>query len=272
MALETGSVTNYALTKLQQRGEFIVMPGEEVYAGQVVGTHIRAEELVVNISQAKQLTNFREKPSNVTDMLVPPRVLSLDDAIQFLDPGDLLEVTPTALRIRKRELNHDIRRTYARRAEKRIDAGAPPCLRFRMHIVIVGAGDVGFQLARRLSREKYDITLIEAEPNKVARAKEQLDVRWSKARQQLPGAETGRPRACRRGRCSDRQRRRQPDGLPAGQEDGRPVTIARVRNPDIRAADFVLAPQELGADHLIHPSVRRRMPSSASCRRAAPPM
>lgn len=116
VALETGSVTNYALTKLQQRGEFIVMPGEEVYAGQVVGTHIRPEELVVNITQAKQLTNFREKPSNVTDMLVPPRVLSLDDAIQFLDPGDLLEVTPTALRIRKRELRHDVRQRAAKRA------------------------------------------------------------------------------------------------------------------------------------------------------------
>ena len=117
VALETGMVTTYAMTKLQQRGEFIVHPGEDVYAGQVVGQHIRGEELVINICMAKQLTNFREKPSNVSDMLIPPRVLSLDDAIQYLDKGDLLEVTPTALRIRKRELRHDVRQRAAKRAK-----------------------------------------------------------------------------------------------------------------------------------------------------------
>ncbi len=116
VALETGTVTTYALTKLQQRGEFIVFPGDAVYAGQVVGRNVRAEEMVVNITQAKQLTNFREKPSNVSDMLIPPRVLTLDDAIQYLDKGDLLEVTPTALRIRKRELRHDTRQRAAKRA------------------------------------------------------------------------------------------------------------------------------------------------------------
>jgi GTP-binding protein len=116
VAMETGMVTAYALIKLQQRGEYIVQPGDEVYAGQVVGRHIRAEELVVNVAQAKQLTNFREKPSAVSDMLVAPRNMSLDDAIQFLDKDDLLEVTPTSLRIRKRELRHDIRQRAAKRA------------------------------------------------------------------------------------------------------------------------------------------------------------
>jgi GTP-binding protein len=118
VALETGPVTAYALAKLQQRGEFIVQPGEEVYGGQVVGVHIRPEELVINVCLAKQLTNFREKPSATTDMLTPPRVLSLDDAIQYLDKGDLLEVTPKSLRIRKRELRHDIRLREAKRARK----------------------------------------------------------------------------------------------------------------------------------------------------------
>ena len=80
------------------------------------GLKIRAEELVVNIGQAKQLTNFREKPSAVSDMLVAPRNMSLDGAIQFLDKDDLLEVTPTSLRIRKRELRHDIRQRAAKRA------------------------------------------------------------------------------------------------------------------------------------------------------------
>ena len=118
VALETGAVTAYALVKLQQRGEFIVRPGDEVYGGQVIGRHIRPEELVVNIVQGKQLTNFREKPSGTSDMLVPPRVLSLDDAIQYCEKGDLLEVTPKSLRIRKRDLRHDMRLREAKRAKK----------------------------------------------------------------------------------------------------------------------------------------------------------
>lgn len=107
----------YALTNLQQRGVFIVKPGDEVYAGQVVGEHIRAEELVVNVCKSKQLTNFREKPSGTTEMLNAPRELTLDDAIQFLDNDDLLEVTPASLRVRKKILNHD-QRQRARKAQK----------------------------------------------------------------------------------------------------------------------------------------------------------
>jgi GTP-binding protein len=116
VALEGGMVTSYALVKLQQRGEFIVRPGDDVYAGQVVGRNIRADELVINICQAKQLTNFREKPSATSDMLVSPRELSLDEAIQYLDKGDLLEVTPAALRIRKKDLRHEVRQREAKRA------------------------------------------------------------------------------------------------------------------------------------------------------------
>lgn len=118
VALETGTVSAYALVKLQQRGTYIVSPGDEVYAGQVVGEHIRAEDLVINVCQAKQLTNFREKPSGTTDMLQTARNLSLDDAIQFLGPGDLLEVTPESLRIRKRELRHEVRQRAAKRAKQ----------------------------------------------------------------------------------------------------------------------------------------------------------
>jgi GTP-binding protein len=117
VALETGAVSSYALTNLQQRGDFIVKPGDAVYAGQVVGKHIREEELVINVCKAKQLTNFREKPSGINEMLNVSRELTLDDAIQFLDNDDLLEVTPVSLRIRKKTLNHD-QRTRTRRAQK----------------------------------------------------------------------------------------------------------------------------------------------------------
>ena len=92
-------------------------PGDPVYAGQVVGQHIREEELVVNVCKAKQLTNFREKPSGLNEMLNVTRELSLDDAIQFLDNDDLLEVTPLSLRIRKKMLNHE-QRQRIRRAQK----------------------------------------------------------------------------------------------------------------------------------------------------------
>ncbi len=118
VALEGGMVTSHALVKLQQRGEFIVRPGDDVYAGQVVGRNIRTEEMVINICQAKQLTNFREKPSATSDMLVQPRELSLDEAIQYLEKGDLLEVTPTSLRVRKRELKHDLRQRETKRAKQ----------------------------------------------------------------------------------------------------------------------------------------------------------
>jgi GTP-binding protein len=118
VALESGSVTTYALVKLAQRGDFIVRPGDEVYAGQIVGENTRTEELVVNVCQAKQLTNFREKPSGTSDMLQAARTLSLDDAIQFLGPADLLEVTPASLRIRKKELRHEVRQRAAKRARE----------------------------------------------------------------------------------------------------------------------------------------------------------
>ena len=72
VALETGTVSNYALINLQQRGEFIVKATDPVYAGQVVGKHIRDEELVINVCKTKQLTNFREKPSGLTDLMTPP--------------------------------------------------------------------------------------------------------------------------------------------------------------------------------------------------------
>ncbi|MBP6440768.1 MAG: translational GTPase TypA, partial [Caldilineaceae bacterium] len=105
VSLETGPVSAYALVGLQQRGTFIVRPGDEVYAGQVVGKNTRDDELVINVCRTKQLTNFREKPSGTTDMLIGAREMSLDDAIQYLANDDLLEVTPVSLRIRKKVLN-----------------------------------------------------------------------------------------------------------------------------------------------------------------------
>ncbi len=117
VALESGMVTAYALTGLSQRGTFFVKPGDQVYAGQVVGENIRDDELVVNVCRQKQLTNHRAAPTAITEGLTPARIMSLDDAIEHLNDDDLLEVTPASLRIRKRELRHDMRQKQAKRSK-----------------------------------------------------------------------------------------------------------------------------------------------------------
>jgi GTP-binding protein len=117
VALESGIVSAYALVNLQQRGAFFVRPGDEVYSGQIVGEHIREDELVVNVCKTKHLTNHRATPTGITDGLTPPRLLSLDDAIEYLGDEDLLEVTPQSLRLRRRELRHDMRQRASKRAK-----------------------------------------------------------------------------------------------------------------------------------------------------------
>ncbi|MFO7541110.1 MAG: translational GTPase TypA [Chloroflexota bacterium] len=118
VAMETGTVSFYALSNLEQRGTFFIEPGQEVYTGQVIGQHIREDELVVNVCKTKTLSAVRTGPTAIVESLSPPRVLSLDDAIEYLHGDELLEVTPTALRIRKKELNHSIRQREVKRAKK----------------------------------------------------------------------------------------------------------------------------------------------------------
>ena len=110
VALETGPVKAYALEHLQQQSTFFVQPGDEVYSGQVVGQNARHEDLVINVCKAKNSTGHRATPKGIAVSLSTPRVFSLDDAIEYLSFDELLEVTPTSLRIRKKDLNHDRRR------------------------------------------------------------------------------------------------------------------------------------------------------------------
>ena len=109
IALETGTVKAYALEHLQQRGTFFVEPSDEIYAGQVMGQNIRYEDLVINVCKAKNATGHRATPKALADSLAPATILSLDDAIEYLSLDELLEVTPTSLRIRKKDLNHNRR-------------------------------------------------------------------------------------------------------------------------------------------------------------------
>ncbi len=116
VALETGLVTSYALTNLQQRGSLFVTPGDEVYSGQVVGQHIRDDDLVINVCKARHVTNHRKSFAEINVGLTPPRIMSLDEAIEYLGSDELLEVTPRSLRVRKKTLNHEIRQKAAKRA------------------------------------------------------------------------------------------------------------------------------------------------------------
>ena len=118
VALETGPVRAYALEHLQQQGTFFVQPGNEVYSGQVVGQNVRHEDLVLNVCKARNLTGHRATPKAIAASLSSPRVLSLDDAIEYLEFDELLEVTPTSLRIRKRDLNHNRRKKEAKKKNR----------------------------------------------------------------------------------------------------------------------------------------------------------
>jgi GTP-binding protein len=118
VSLEAGPVSAYALQHLQSRGTFFVKPGEDVYSGQVVGEHIRNDELVINVCRTKNLTGHRAVPKAIVESLSSPRQFSLDDAIEYLDRDELLEVTPESFRIRKKELTHEARQKIVRRAKK----------------------------------------------------------------------------------------------------------------------------------------------------------
>lgn len=117
VSLETGAVSAYALQHLQTRGTFFVAPGEQVYAGQVVGQNLRDEELVVNVCRTKNLTGHRAVPKAIAEALSSPRIMSLDEAIEYLSDDDLLEVTPESLRIRRKVLNHPERQRLIKRAK-----------------------------------------------------------------------------------------------------------------------------------------------------------
>jgi GTP-binding protein len=119
VSLETGRVAAYALQHLRQRGTFFTMPGDQVYAGQVVGQHIRDEDLVINVCRTKHLTGHRAVPTAIVEALSTPRLMSLDESIEYLSADELLEVTPDSLRIRKKELKHEQRMKEAKRAKKK---------------------------------------------------------------------------------------------------------------------------------------------------------
>ncbi|MGI9328060.1 MAG: translational GTPase TypA [Pseudomonadales bacterium] len=116
LANATGKAVGFALWNLQNRGRMMVVPGDEVYEGMVVGLHARENDLVVNPMKEKKLTNVRASGTDENIMLSPPMVLTLEQALEFIDDDELVEVTPKALRIRKRLLKEvDRKRDPSRR-------------------------------------------------------------------------------------------------------------------------------------------------------------
>ena len=109
IAHESGEAVAYGLGAAQERGALFIGPGTQVYAGMVVGICSRNEDMTVNVCKRKQLTNMRASGSDDAIRLVPPRVFSLEQCLEFLADDELLECTPKTLRIRKRELDHGIR-------------------------------------------------------------------------------------------------------------------------------------------------------------------
>ncbi|MBP3497395.1 MAG: translational GTPase TypA [Alistipes sp.] len=105
IASETGTAYAYSIDKLQDRGRFFISPMEEVYMGQVIGEHTRGNDITVNVTKAKQLTNMRASGSDDKASIAPPKVFTLEEALEYIKEDEYVEVTPKAMRLRKILLN-----------------------------------------------------------------------------------------------------------------------------------------------------------------------
>lgn len=110
IAFEAGEAITYGLYNAQERGTLFIGPGEKVYSGMVVGQNGKAEDIELNVCKKKQLTNTRSSSADEALRLTPPKILSLEQALEFIDTDELLEVTPKALRIRKKILDPTLRK------------------------------------------------------------------------------------------------------------------------------------------------------------------
>ncbi len=119
-----GTVTSYALDDLQQRGILFVSPQEQVYPGQIVGEHCRENDIVVNVVRAKQLTNFRTTSKDDAVLLKPALKMTLEQALEYIEEDELVEVTPSAIRLRKVLLDENDRKRADRKMKKAVVSGA----------------------------------------------------------------------------------------------------------------------------------------------------
>jgi GTP-binding protein len=120
ISTEPGEAIHYALFYIQERGTLFVNPGDKVYEGLILGEHSRENDLEVNPIKEKKLTNVRASGKDDAMLLIPPRRMNLEQAIAYIEDDELVEVTPTAVRLRKRHLDSNERK----RAERRADSEA----------------------------------------------------------------------------------------------------------------------------------------------------
>ncbi|XHU19843.1 translational GTPase TypA, partial [Ornithobacterium rhinotracheale] len=113
ISMETGDAIPYSLDKLQDRGTFFVDPGEKIYEGQVIGENTRADDMVVNITKTKKLTNIRSAGADDKAKIAPAKKFSLEEALEYIQKDEYVEVTPNSLRIRKILLTESDRKRAA---------------------------------------------------------------------------------------------------------------------------------------------------------------
>ena len=114
IAMEGGTAVAFAIDHLQDRGKFFIFPGDVVYAGQVVGEHVHENDLVINVTKTKQLTNVRASGTDEKAHIIPPVVLSLEEALEYIKEDEYVEVTPKSMRMRKIILDHLERKRNSR--------------------------------------------------------------------------------------------------------------------------------------------------------------
>jgi GTP-binding protein len=122
ISTESGAVTSHAVENLADRGVLFVRPTDKVYAGQVVGEHNRDNDIVVNITRLKHLTNIRQSNKEATVTLKAPRTISLEEALEYVEEDELVEITPKSIRLRKRILDEGSRRRAERMAKDKAKA------------------------------------------------------------------------------------------------------------------------------------------------------
>ena len=115
IAMETGTAYAYAINKLQDRGTFFVSPQDEIYAGQVVGESTRQEDIVINLTKSKKLTNMRASGSDDKVNIAPPIKFSLEEALEYIQEDEYVEVTPHSMRLRKIILDETERKRQSKR-------------------------------------------------------------------------------------------------------------------------------------------------------------
>jgi GTP-binding protein len=117
ISMEKGKAQAYALNMLEERGVLFISPGDDLYEGMIIGENAKPQDLEVNPLKSKQLTNFRASGKDEGIRLTPPRRLTLEQAIAYIQDDELVEVTPKVIRLRKRHLDPHERKRQSRKAE-----------------------------------------------------------------------------------------------------------------------------------------------------------